>query len=131
MYVLDTNTLIYYFKGQGNIACYLTSVSEKEIAIPSIVLFELYVGIAKSNNPTKRLQQLNTFTSKVLFLPFDQAAAVVAAQTRAYLETQGQTIGPLDILIAGTALRYKAKLVTHNVREFSRVPHLEVLDWFD
>jgi predicted nucleic acid-binding protein len=48
MYVLDTNTLIYYFKGQGKVAQNLAKVSAHEISIPTIVLFELQVGIAKS-----------------------------------------------------------------------------------
>ncbi|EKU98064.1 putative nucleic acid-binding protein [Leptolyngbya sp. PCC 7375] len=131
MYVLDTNTLIYYFKGQGNVAQNLALVSEREVVIPSIVLFELYVGVAKSNSPTKRLQQLNTFSARVSLLPFNQSTAIVSAKIRAYLEKQGQTIGPLDVLIAGTALSCEAKLVTHNVREFSRVPNLEVIDWYE
>ncbi len=56
MYVLDTNTLIYYFKGQGQVAQNLAAVSPQEIVISTIVLFELQVGIAKSNAPAKRIQ---------------------------------------------------------------------------
>ncbi len=33
MYVLDTNTLIYYFKGQGQVAQNLKSVSPQEIGV--------------------------------------------------------------------------------------------------
>ena len=51
MYVLDTNTLIYFFKGLGAVAKNLLAKTPKEIAIPSIVLFELEVGIAKSSSP--------------------------------------------------------------------------------
>jgi tRNA(fMet)-specific endonuclease VapC len=46
MYVLDTNTIIYYFKGVGQVASKIATVSPNEIAVPTIVLFELYVGIA-------------------------------------------------------------------------------------
>lgn len=56
MYVLDTNTLIYYFKGQGQVAQNLANVSPQEIVVSTIVLFELQVGIAKSNSPAKRTQ---------------------------------------------------------------------------
>ena len=45
------------------------------------------------------------------------------------LEKQGSTIGPLDILIAGTAVSRGAALVTNNATEFSRVPGLRLLDW--
>jgi tRNA(fMet)-specific endonuclease VapC len=39
-------------------------------------------------------------------------------------------IGAIDTLIAGVALSLDATLVTHNTREFSRVPNLEIVDWF-
>jgi tRNA(fMet)-specific endonuclease VapC len=40
MYILDTNTLIYYFKGQGQVAQNIAHVSPQEIGISAIVLFE-------------------------------------------------------------------------------------------
>ena len=53
MYVLDTNTLIYFFKGSGGVSTHLLTKNPTDIAIPSIVLFELEVGIAKSVSPQK------------------------------------------------------------------------------
>ncbi len=53
MYVLDTNTLIYFFKGEGNVARKLLTISPKEIAIPAIVVYEIEYGIAKSTSPKK------------------------------------------------------------------------------
>jgi tRNA(fMet)-specific endonuclease VapC len=130
MYVLDTNTLIYYFKGQGQIAKNLANVSPQEIGISTIVLFELQVGIAKSTSPAKRTQQLQQLLSRVNVVPFDRDSAVAAAAIRAQLEQQGTPIGPLDVLIAGTALAFEATLVTHNVKEFSRVSGLAIADWY-
>lgn len=130
MYVLDTNTLIYYFKGQGQIAKNLANVSPQEIGISTIVLFELQVGIAKSTSPAKRTQQLQQLLSRVNLVPFDRDSAVAAATIRAQLEQQGTPIGPLDVLIAGTALAFQATLVTHNVKEFSRVSGLAIADGY-
>jgi tRNA(fMet)-specific endonuclease VapC len=130
MYVLDTNTLIYYFKGQGQVAQNLTSIASEEIVIPTIVLFELEVGIAKATSPSKRIQQLQQLLSRIHLAPFDRDAAIAAATIRAQLEQKGNPIGSIDVLIAGTALALQATLVTHNVREFSRVPGLEIVDWY-
>ena len=130
MYVLDTNTLIYYFKGQGQVAQNLANVSHQEIVVSTIVLFELQVGIAKSNSPAKRTQQLQQFLSRVNVIPFDRDAALAAATIRAQLEQQGTPIGPIDVLIAGPALALQATLVTHNVNEFSRVSELTIADWY-
>lgn len=130
MYVLDTNILIYYFKGQGQVAQNLANVSAQEISIPTIVLFELQVGIAKSTSPAKRAQQLQQLLSRVNLVPFDRATALAAATIRAQLEQQGLPIGSLDVLIAGTAVALQATLVTHNVREFSRIAGLAIADWY-
>jgi tRNA(fMet)-specific endonuclease VapC len=130
MYILDTNTLIYYFKGQGQVAQNLANVSPQEIGISTIVLFELQVGIAKSTSPVKRTEQLQQLLSRVNLVLFDRDAAVAAAKIRAQLEQQGTPIGPFDVLIAGTAASIQATLVTHNVKEFSRVLGLAIADWY-
>ena len=130
MYILDTNTLIYYFKGQGQVAQNLVNVSAQEISIPTIVLFELQVGIAKSTSPAKRTQQLQELMSRVNLVLFDREAALAAAKIRAELEQQGTPIGQMDVLIAGTAIALQATLVTHNINEFSRVSGLTIVDWY-
>ena len=58
MYALDTNTVIYFFKNMGNVAQHLFSLPPHEIILPSVVLYELEVGIAKSTSPEKRRTQL-------------------------------------------------------------------------
>lgn len=130
MYVLDTNTLIYFFKGMGNVARRLLAQSPQDIAIPAIVLYELEVGIAKSSQPKKRQKQLETLLNQINVLPFGTAEAKITAQVRANLEKNGTPIGEYDTLIAATALAQRATLVTHNTQEFSRVPKLTIEDWF-
>jgi tRNA(fMet)-specific endonuclease VapC len=138
MYILDTNTLIYYFKGQGQVTQNLLNTPPQEIIISTIVVFELQVGIAKSTSPTKRIQQLQQLLSQVNQVDFVGGAsqnenrdmALAAAKIRAQLEKQGTPIGPMDILIAGTAIALQATLVTHNVGEFSRIPGLSIADWY-
>ena len=130
MYILDTNTLIYYFKNQGNVAQNLEAVSPENIVISTIVLFELQVGLAKSMSPTKRSQQLQQLLRRVTLVPFDRDAALAAGTVRAQLEQQGTPIGPMDILIAGTAVALQGTIVTRNGREFSRIVGLPIVDWY-
>ncbi len=130
MYVLDTNTLIYYFKGMGRVGERLLAHSPQEIGIPALVVYELEVGLAKSIAPEKRRRQLADMLTVVDLLPFGAAEARQAAQIRATLEKMGELIGLYDVLIAATALANQSKLVTHNVREFSRVEGLQVVDWY-
>ena len=130
MYLLDTNTLIYFFKGFGNVAEMLFSKSPKDIAISTITLYELEVGIAKSNNSRKRKKQLESLASRINILPLTSKEAEASAKIRAGLENQGMPIGPLDNLIAGTAFCANSIFVTHNTKEFRRVEGLTIEDWF-
>ncbi len=130
MYVVDTNTLIYFFKGMGRVPDKFLEVSPKDIAIPSVVLYELEYGIAKSTSPRKRQAQLKELCSLVEVLPFEEAAARFAATIRANLEKKGTPIGACDVLIAGTALANKGVLVTNNTKEFARVPKLKLENWY-
>ena len=129
-YVLDTNTLIYFFKGLGNVSDRLLARPPNDIWIPAIVLFELEVGIGKSNRLKKRREQLNEFLSLINIIPFGYEEAICASDIRIKLERKGIPIGPYDILIAASALAAKATLVTHNTKEFKRVGALKIEDWF-
>jgi len=130
MYLLDTNILIYFFKGIGNVPDRLLSLSPKDISIAAITLFELEVGIAKSNNPDQRKKQLEALISRIKVIPFAAKEARAAAMIRADLESKGTPIGPFDTLIAGTAMSENATLVTHNTKEFKRVNELIIEDWY-
>jgi tRNA(fMet)-specific endonuclease VapC len=130
VYVLDTNTLIYFFKGMGRVAERLLAVPPAEVGVPAVVLFELRTGIAKSAQPEKRSEQLAAFCRAARVLPFGEQEADAAALVRAGLEAAGRPIGPYDVLIAGTALAAGGVLVTRNTNEFHRVDGLRLQDWY-
>jgi tRNA(fMet)-specific endonuclease VapC len=60
---------------------------------------------------------------------FDETAADAYGEIRAVLEKAGTPIGPLDTKIGAHALSLGVVLVTHNTREFRRIPGLAVQDW--
>ena len=130
MFALDTNTLIYFFQGAGRVAEQFLAVAPAEIAVPSVVVFELEIGIARSSQPARRRAQLDELLSVVSVLPLDGKAARKAADIDSALRKAGTPIGPMDTLIAGTALSHGATLVTHNLGEFRRVRGLSLIDWY-
>ncbi|MFP4429569.1 MAG: type II toxin-antitoxin system VapC family toxin [Desulfovermiculus sp.] len=130
MYLLDTNTLICFFKGQGKVPERLLAIPPGEIAVPSVTVFEIETGIAKSRQPERLRQDLDDLLTMVTVLPFGMPEARSAAKIRAGLESAGLPIGPYDTLIAATALANALVLVTRNVREFSRIDGLKVENWF-
>jgi tRNA(fMet)-specific endonuclease VapC len=130
MFVLDTNTLIYFFKGEGRVAERLWATRPRDIAVPAVVVYELHAGIAKSSHPQNRLLQLRQFLDCTRVLPFGQDEAACAARVLADLELRGEVIGPMDTLIAGTALAHQGTLITRNLREFERIASLPVENWY-
>ncbi len=130
MFVLDTNTLIDFFKGKGRVADRVFMEEPANIGIPAIVVFELETGIAKTSSPKKRSQQLQSLLLATTLLPFSVKEAKASALVRARLEKKGRRIGPLDVLIAGTAIANQGILVSHNLAEFNRVDGLVTEDWY-
>ena len=130
MYLLDTDTLIYFLKGIGEVEKNLFLHSPRDIFVSSLVLYELQVGIAKSNNPQKQEKQLATLLEQIHVIYFTKREAKASALLRAELEKKGTPIGPIGILIAGTAKAHNLTLVTHNTKEFMRVDGLTLDDWF-
>lgn len=130
IFALDTNSVSYALRGEGRVADRLLSVSRNQVALPSVVLYELEAGLAKAGVGARRRKQFDEFMGSLRVLPFAEAEARVAAEIRVELERQGQPIGPHDTMIAATAVRHGAVLVTRNVREFGRVTGLRVEDWF-
>jgi tRNA(fMet)-specific endonuclease VapC len=131
MFLLDTNTVVDYFRGRGKVAERLLALPPSEVGLPAVVAYEVWVGVLGSQNAQRRQSQLERFLSVVGVVPFDAAVARRAAQLRHALERRGEGIGPLDTLIAATALAHDATLVTRNVSEFARVEGLAVSNWHD
>jgi tRNA(fMet)-specific endonuclease VapC len=127
--LLDTNVVIHYLKGDPAIVAHMRRTSRTDMAIPAIVVYELEYGTLRAKLHPGRRRDLEVGLEQIQHVPFDTAAANRAASIRFELERQGLTIGPLDILIAGTAVSLGATLVTNNATEFSRIPGLRVLDW--
>jgi len=105
-------------------------VFEAKTFLSSIVIHELWFGVAKSQRPEGNASVLRKFLGRGLeTLEFSNGDAEVAGQIRADLKALGTPIGANDTLIAGQALARGLTLVTANTREFSRVAGLKLVDW--
>lgn len=133
MLILDSNTISYYFRGDQQVVPRLQALSPANLGVPAIVEYELRYGLLRLSPAAAvpRLEALTALIRPMQVLPFDSECAQHAARIRADLEAAGTPIGPHDTLIAATALRYQATLVTRNVREFSRVKGLQCLNWHE
>ena len=130
MYALDTNSLSYFLRGRGRVGERLLAQPPAKIGLPSVVLYELAYGAARSQAPPDLKARLEALLRSLPILPFGEAEARAAARIRADLESAGKPIGPHDVLTAATALAHGATLVTRNLREFRRVKGLVLEDWY-
>jgi tRNA(fMet)-specific endonuclease VapC len=132
-YLLDTNACIALINGtEINVRRRFKQAVAREsvILLSSIVAFELWYGVAKSQRKDSNTQRLETFLGGPLeWALFDEDDARVAGTVRAELETVGRPVGAYDVLLAGQARRRGATLVTSNTKEFARVQGLKWEDW--
>lgn len=128
--LLDTNICIYLIKQQPETVLHrFLEYQVGDIGISSITLAELRYGVAKSKHREKNAKALDEFIIPLEIAPFDEEAAQAYGNIRATLEKAGTPVGAMDMLIAAHALSGGLTLVTHNIREFSRIPALTVIDW--
>ncbi len=132
-YLLDTNVVIALLRNKpAHVRDRLRrAVSENAtIVVSSVVLFELWYGVARSGRREENTERLRVFLSgNIGVLPFEESDAPIAGDLRAGLEASGTAIGPYDVSIAAQALRSGTTLVTANTSEFVRVPGLVWEDW--
>ena len=132
-YLLDTNAVIALLRDNPpRVRNRLRQVVAEgaSIAVSSIVLYELWCGVARSARRRENAERLRVFLSgNIEIVAFDDEDAVAAGDLRAALETAGTPIGAYDLLIAAQALRSGTTLVTANVSEFARVRSLVWQDW--
>jgi tRNA(fMet)-specific endonuclease VapC len=130
IYLLDTNVCVRYLNGRSvAIRERILTTNPQDIAVCSVVKFELFYGALRSNNPKRNLERQQEFLNRFISLPFDDVAATIASRIRAILATSGTPIGAYDVPIAAIALANNLTLVTHNTNEFIRVEGLQIEDW--
>ena len=132
MYLLDTNTCIYFLKNSFPVLTQkLLNTDPCELAISSITVFELTYGAEKSKWGERTRQKLAMFLAPFTILAFDSEDAMTAGRIRGLLEQRGTPIGPYDVQIAAQGLAKGLTVLTHNTAEFRRVPGLRVEDWIE
>ena len=127
-YILDANAIIGLLNDNtSKLARRARQERPADIGLSAIVLHELFYGAFKSLRATQNLALIDALQFAVV--EFDREDARQAGAVRAFLAPKGTPIGPFDALIAGQAIARELTLVTHNTREFRRVPRLRIEDW--
>jgi len=104
-------------------------IGEDQLCISVVTFAELQYGVERSSSKKLNQDILDDFIFRLNVLLWDEDAGKHYAKIRNHLERKGTPIGTMDLMIAAHALSEKCVLVTNNLKEFSRVPHLKVENW--
>jgi tRNA(fMet)-specific endonuclease VapC len=127
LYLLDTDVCVWVVRGRQPLISKVFAVLPDDLAIASMTEAELWYGARKGGRESNVVATGKFIGDIGTVLPFDSAAARIHAELR--LALRATPISDNDLVIASTALANRRTLVTGNVREFSRVPGLEVESW--
>lgn len=129
-YLLDTNICIYIAKRKPiNVLHKFENLSVGEVGMSTVTYGELLYGVQKSQHQKKSMTILTELITLIPVLPLETDVGKHYGKIRGKLEQQGKLIGNNDLWIASHALSLEVVLVTNNVKEFSRIPHLKIENW--
>jgi tRNA(fMet)-specific endonuclease VapC len=127
-FMLDTDTVSFALRGHGRVGARLVEHAPSQICISAITAAELRFGAERRDS--KKLRRLiETFTSTVSVMPFDDECAVVFGKLATRLVEKGRPIGHYDALIAAHATALEVTLVTNNEKHFGQVEGLKLANW--
>jgi tRNA(fMet)-specific endonuclease VapC len=128
-YLLDTDTCIFWLKGNRKIERKALAVGLNYLGISFITLSELYYGAYNSQRIKENLANIKVLASKLKRIDTDQATCEAFGKLKAALVSQGKVLDDADLFIAAGALENNLVLVTNNEKHFKRIKGLKVENW--
>lgn len=126
--LIDTSVLIDIERGRSDLDA---AVGDEDRAISAITASELLHGVHRATDDRVRARR-QAFVEHILAaldpIPIDVRVARAHAAAWAQLDAAGTRIGAHDLWIAATALAHGYAVASANVRDFARVPGLNVVE---
>lgn len=129
MYLLDTDTVIYNFKGHDSVIKNLRAHLHDPIKISIVTLMELYYGAYKSQMVESNIAKIKALENALEIIPTGRESAEIFGIYKGKLEKLGTPLDDFDLIIASCALANNMTLVTNNVRHFERIEGLKLTNW--
>jgi tRNA(fMet)-specific endonuclease VapC len=129
-YFLDTDTLIYFLKGDKRVADNLSARGAGDLATTIINHSELLFGVFKSVRKKENLESVSGLLKTLKIIPYCEDSSIIFAEEKAVLKKLGTIVADMDLMIASIALRHKAILVTNNTKHFERIKNLKLENWY-
>jgi predicted nucleic acid-binding protein len=100
--------------------------SGSSIAVTSISIFELFVGIGLSIKQDRERYKIARVLNGLSIISFDEDSAREAGRIFAQKRRNGSTIDPEDSMIAGICAKRNEILITRNLKHFSDIENVKI-----
>jgi tRNA(fMet)-specific endonuclease VapC len=125
--VADTNVVSYLMKGGPLGAEYAVVIRGKVVAISFMTVAELLYGAEIAQWGPARRTKLEELIHNFLILPYEYETCKVWADITAARRRKGKAISCADAWVAACAIQHEIPLVTHNHRDFTDIPRLQLI----
>ncbi|HVT15389.1 MAG TPA: type II toxin-antitoxin system VapC family toxin [Thermoanaerobaculia bacterium] len=129
---LDTSFVVDFLREtsrgeEGSATDLLRTLDRSEIAVSFFVVCELYAGAALAGREVEERARVAGFCAALRVIYPNDGFADAYGRLIGVLRRSGQNTGVMDALIATTALREGARLVTRDRKNFLTVPGLDLI----
>jgi tRNA(fMet)-specific endonuclease VapC len=129
MYLLDTDTLVYFLKGHETVVRSFRASLSMPKAISVITYGELIYGCHRSARAAEHLARVRHLAELYPIIDVTRAVMDSFAEIKAVLSADGTSVDDVDLVIGCTALVLNYAVVSNNVRHFEKIPGLRVVNW--
>jgi len=130
--LIDASVLIDAERGRVDLAAHVARRPDDDAYLSVITASELLHGVHRAATAAQRARR-SAFVEGLLqrfpVLDVDLATARAHARVWADLAAAGTRVSPHDLWLAAAAIAHGLTLATANLREFERVPGLDVAAW--
>lgn len=125
--ILDPDVLSFITKGDTRVTFYAPLLAGKRLCVCFQTVAELRLWALVRHWGSSRHKSLDSLLEQFVELPYDSSMAQHRAKVTAHRRRLGQSIDCGDAWIAAAALRHGATLLTHNAKDFTEIPGLNLI----
>lgn len=129
-YMLDTDICSYILREKPlKVFEHFEKLEMNQICISVVTYAELVYGVEHSSSKKINRSIVDNFVKHLDIVNWDKAAAEHYGKIRETLQSSGNIIGAMDMMIAAHARSKGMILVTNNEKHFKIVPELNIENW--
>ncbi|MEI7946030.1 MAG: type II toxin-antitoxin system VapC family toxin [bacterium] len=129
MYLLDTDTLIYFLKGHASVVTHFKASRNMPKAFSVVTYGELIYGCHKSQRVNENLAKVRRLADLYPVIDVTRPVMECFGELKASLSSAGTVVDDFDLLIGCTALTLNYSMVTNNIKHYQKIPGLKVVNW--